>query len=369
MARLIKIYGCDNRQRVGDVVFMHGLGGDGLGTWHHHPQEIERLKADAQPSGQPFDPSQLNFWPVWLGQDFPSLGIWSLDYELEPSDWKGGTMPLAERTNNVLELFANKRIGERPLVFITHSMGGLLAKQLLRNAHDFGSPRQRRVADHTRGIVFLATPHSGSNWSNWAQFINGLLLKLPKLSLSVEELEFGHTRLQELNYVFRGHPTLGHLPVKAYYEKQPLKPLGVVVDNVSADLGKPEPPTPVDANHITICKLSPQDREDGVVYDSVRLFLEDHLLATETASTGASRLSSNPGSIDRRRLYQQLVGIPAGTLGQVIFTLNPPAGIVPETMAAQSLRVEALLDWAEGEMGCGLVAVRTILDQSLPRPH
>ena len=361
MAKLIKIYGCDNRARVGDVVFIHGLGGDGLSTWHHAPKEIATGQAAAQQSGQPFEPGQLNFWPVWLGQDCPNLGIWSLDYELERSDWEGTTMPLAERANNVLEIFANKRIGEKPVVFITHSMGGLLTKQFLRNAHDFGSARQRQVAENTKGIVFLATPHSGSNWSNWAQFINGLLLQLPKLSLSVEELAWGHSRLQELNYVFRGHPTLGQLPVKAYYEKQPLKPLGVVVDNVSADLGKPEPPTPVDANHLNICKISPADKADGVVYDSVLLFLEDCLLMAEN--------SSSPDHLERSRLFETLTGIPPGTFGQVLFALNPPSGIVPESMAAQSLRVEALLNWAQGQNGCGLAMVRSVLSQVLPNPR
>ena len=95
--------------------------------------------------------------------------------------------------------------------------------------------------------------------------------------MSVEELEYGHNRLQELTYVFRGHDRLSKIPVKAYYETQPLKPLGVVVDKVSADMGKPEPPIPVDTDHINICKISPQQKVDGVVYDSVLMFLDDTL--------------------------------------------------------------------------------------------
>ncbi|MGD1908605.1 MAG: esterase/lipase family protein [Leptolyngbyaceae cyanobacterium] len=367
MAKLIKIIGCDNPQRVGDVVFIHGLGGNGLETWHTNPQEITELKKQADKTGVPLDASQLNFWPVWLGKERPDLGIWSLDYEVEPSDWKGGTMPLAERANNVLETFANKRIGQRPLVFITHSLGGLLAKQLLRNANDFGTDRQRRVVAQTKGLVFLATPHSGSNWSNWAQFINGLLLKLPKLSLSVEELEYGHSRLQELNQVFRGHPILGQVPVKAYYETQPLKPLGVVVDKVSADMGKPEPTIPVDANHINICKISAQQREEGVVYDSVVLFLEDYLSAeSATAPAPTTTTPAATETVDRPRLYGQLAALPSPQFGEIAYVLNPPAGTVPGIAAAQGTRVEALLNWAEGTGGCGLDKVQSVLDQILP---
>ena len=287
MARLIKIIGCDNVDRIGDVVFVHGLGGSGLETWHSDASAVKQLQQQAQKTGTAFDPGQLDFWPVWLGQDRPDLGIWSLEYEVEPSDWKGGTMPLVERANNVLEIFANKRIGQRPVVFITHSMGGLLVKQLLRNAVDIGSERQRQVAEQTKGLVFLATPHSGSNWSNWVKFINGLLLNLSKISLSVEELEYGHSRLLELNQVYRGHKQLGQIPVKAYYETRPLMSIGVVVDKVSADLGKPEAITPVDADHISICKISKKDKDDGVVYDSIMLFLEDCL--TREKSTAPSQ--------------------------------------------------------------------------------
>ncbi|MGF1520177.1 MAG: esterase/lipase family protein [Nodosilinea sp.] len=276
-------------------------------------------------------------------------------------------MPLAERANNVLEIFANKRIGQRPVVFITHSMGGLLVKQLLRNATDFGSGRQRQVAEQTKGLIFVATPHSGSNWSNWAQFINGLLLNLPKISLSVEELEHGHSRLQELNYVYRGHPQLGQIPVKAYYETRPLKSIGVVVDRVSADLGKPEAPTPVDADHISICKISRQDREDGVVYGSILLFLEDFLSETHPQPTEATQPREMP--LDRGSLFKQLAGLPPPQFGLVVFTLNPPPGTVPDGMAAQGARVEALLNWAEGTGGCGLAEVNAVLQKILNRPR
>lgn len=379
MPKLIRICGCDNPVRLGDVIFIHGLGGDGLETWHHDKAEIDA----AQKSGSPLEPRQLDFWPTWLGQDRQDLGIWSLDYELEPSDWKGGTMPLAERAKNVLELFANKRIGQRPIIFITHSMGGLLAKQLLRTANDTGTERQKRISAQTKGIVFLATPHSGANLANWAKFINDLLLKLPKLSVSVDELEYGHSRLQELNEIFRGHPRLGQIPVKAYYETQPLKLFGVVVDKVCADLGKPEPVIPVDANHINICKISPAKKEEGVVYDSVLLFLEDCLPIDDRATSSSNTddalphratTAPNPSGntvsdgINRGELYQQLVSIPAPTLGQIIFILNPRRGVVPGSMTAQGLRVEALLAWAEEPGGCGLAAVKAVLDEVI-RPR
>ena len=86
-SQLHKIANCDRADRIGDVIFVHGLGGDAFGTWH--PQD----KKDDDQS-----------WLYWLGQDAPDVGIWSIDYEVEPSAWKGNAMPLTDQATNILEL-------------------------------------------------------------------------------------------------------------------------------------------------------------------------------------------------------------------------------------------------------------------------
>jgi protein SERAC1 len=77
---LIKISGCENLQRKGDIIFVHGLGGHARSTWH--PQEL---------------PNDDNFWLTWLAQERPDLGIWSFGYNAAPSEWKGATMPFFDR--------------------------------------------------------------------------------------------------------------------------------------------------------------------------------------------------------------------------------------------------------------------------------
>lgn len=49
----------------------------------------------------------------------------------------------------------------RPIVFLGHSMGGLLVKQALINAHN--NPKHIPVKDATVGIAFFATPHHGGD--------------------------------------------------------------------------------------------------------------------------------------------------------------------------------------------------------------
>src|SRR5689334_7013221 len=59
---LLAVRGCQNPQRAGDVIFVHGLNGNPFGYWAH-------------------DGKRDHWWPEWLGEDLPNVGIWSLGYE------------------------------------------------------------------------------------------------------------------------------------------------------------------------------------------------------------------------------------------------------------------------------------------------
>jgi hypothetical protein len=144
-------------ERCLEVVFVHGLGGDPITTWR---------------SGEDEESS----WPHWLAEEFGArIGVWSLGYAtahplpqrlplLGKTDPEAGAaMPLPRRTVNALERLAREGIGQRPVCFITHSLGGLLVKSMLRQAEEARyAPEWRQVVENCRGVVFLATPHHGS---------------------------------------------------------------------------------------------------------------------------------------------------------------------------------------------------------------
>lgn len=63
-------------------------------------------------------------------------------------------------------------VGERPCVFVTHSMGGILVKMALVASSQAVAPPSmstepdlRQLARNTKGIVFYSTPHFGANWA------------------------------------------------------------------------------------------------------------------------------------------------------------------------------------------------------------
>jgi triacylglycerol esterase/lipase EstA (alpha/beta hydrolase family) len=134
---------------VADVVFIHGMGGNADGTWRHVD----------------------SWWPNWIAEDAEHVAVWSLDYDAEPSAWLGSAMPLSDRAGNILTRFEADDLGKRPLILICHSLGGLVAKQMLRSAEGHGEAAWQRIGENVAGIVFLATPHTGSRL---ADYLGGL---------------------------------------------------------------------------------------------------------------------------------------------------------------------------------------------------
>ena len=57
-----------------------------------------------------------------------------------PSGWADGRCHWMDRAKEVLKELAHRGIGERPIAFICHSLGGLLAKQLLHTGARRGNP-------------------------------------------------------------------------------------------------------------------------------------------------------------------------------------------------------------------------------------
>jgi hypothetical protein len=204
-------------------------------------------------------------------------------------------MPLVDRATNTLALLDADDIGARPLIFITHSLGGLLVKQMLRHAMDFGEPRWRTIVEQTKGIVFLSTPHSGSDLANWVKYIGGIL----QTTISVDELEAHHSRLRELNILYRNHEKLSQIPMQIYCEKK--KTQGVlVVNETSADPGiKGVTPIPMDDNHLSICR--PLSRESQI-YKRVKRFISDCLICSQPIQLEPKASSVEQLTIDNRRI-------------------------------------------------------------------
>ncbi|XP_051151097.1 uncharacterized protein LOC127265366 isoform X2 [Andrographis paniculata] len=179
-----------------DVVFVHGLRGGAFKTWRVSEDKsstksglVEKIDEEAGKQG--------TFWPgEWLGADFPNARIFSLKYKTNLTQWSGASLPLQEVSSMLLDKLIAAGIGDRPVVFVTHSMGGLVVKQML---HQANATKRDKFVNNTVGIVFYSCPHFGSKLADMPWKMGLVLRPAP----SIGELRSGSPRLVELNDFLR----------------------------------------------------------------------------------------------------------------------------------------------------------------------
>lgn len=93
-----------------------------------------------------------------------------------------------------------------------------------------------------------------------------------------------------------------------------------------------------------------------------------HLNPELTTSQAIYSKSQTPMSTDpnsRSQLIRTLNSLPPQQFSELLYALNPPAGVIPPMTAPQGDRTYALLSWAEGSTGCGLAEVQQALESLL----
>lgn len=248
MTRLIKIAGWDRRR--GSVIFVHGLGGHALDSWRRGKD-------------------RGSFWPDWLSQDIEGLDIYSLSYAAPALNWLGTAMPLQDRAVNVLEcLLGEPALRESPVAFVCHSLGGLVVKQVIREAEDrkARAPQAAQLLSRIDSIVFIATPHAGSAHANLIDRLRVIVWP----SAATQNLVANDPALRNLNVWYRHWSAARAVKHVVFYEMQGTA-AGVIVGPASSDPGLANANLiPVDADHVSICK--PEDRS-SLLYARTRDFL------------------------------------------------------------------------------------------------
>ncbi|KAI1947903.1 hypothetical protein LOZ57_003055 [Ophidiomyces ophidiicola] len=149
-----------------DVVFVHGLNGSAYETWTTKKSDI--------------------FWPAdLLPKTLPAqqLRILTYGYNANVTAFLDGTSK--DKIHNHAEhlaahLFANRNLNgavERPIIFICHSLGGLIVKKCLsvcsRVQHEH-IQHLRSIYISAYAILFLGTPHNGSDIAKFGSLLQSI---------------------------------------------------------------------------------------------------------------------------------------------------------------------------------------------------
>lgn len=149
-----------------DIIFIHGLKGGVLKTW----RQLDTMKLSVD---------YTYCWPKsWLGRDFNHCRILAVNYESFLSNWNincsSDMYTLKDRSLQLEEELRLADVGKRPIIWVTHSMGGLMVKHIL--CHLGNTPNQdRSLLDQTKGVVFYSVPHRGSEMAVWSQNIERII--------------------------------------------------------------------------------------------------------------------------------------------------------------------------------------------------
>lgn len=95
----------------------------------------------------------------------------------------------------------------RPLVFVAHSLGGIVVKEALRRSHSFESHHNhlRQIYESTAAILFFGTPHGGADPRGLLEHIAEKVVKVAGFTVNeqiVNTLLPTSERLRELRDEF-----------------------------------------------------------------------------------------------------------------------------------------------------------------------
>ncbi|KAH6672474.1 ankyrin repeat-containing domain protein [Halenospora varia] len=236
-----------------DIIAVHGLNGDPEDTWTH--------KNGA-------------YWiKDFLPPEFPGARIYTYGYNADVLA-SFGTGNIDTFAKVLLEEIMNTRTKteeqRRPIIFICHSMGGLVVKRTLIVAAQ--RTRYKNIKSSTSSIFFMAVPHRGNDHASI--FSKIATVSNFALASTAASRAFGRTRSDLLKSLKKDDQSLTlltgdfvpltgeHIKFFSFIEDLTTRPLTTrIVDDVSGSLNvyNEVPPIHMDADHRTIVQF--QSRE------------------------------------------------------------------------------------------------------------
>lgn len=212
-----------------DVVCVHGLMGHPFDTWFNDGGEF--------------------YWPAELTNDIPNARVMTFGYDADPQSFLGQVSQntLGDHARSLLQDLERERadpaVKHRAILFVAHSLGGLVVKKALSDAEHYSntSKHLRAVASSVRGIAFLGTPHAGSRFASLpeiaSRFLRGVNVNRDLIrTLRVDSEMLGETTMAFGQLLETRKETLSPLYIQPFREELPMENIGIIVPAASASM-------------------------------------------------------------------------------------------------------------------------------------
>ncbi|KAB5511470.1 hypothetical protein GE09DRAFT_1270301, partial [Coniochaeta sp. 2T2.1] len=235
-----------------DIVFVHGLTGDREKTW--------TARHASEPWPQALLPSKL-----------PTARVLTFGYDAYVADWRGvvSRNRIGNHAWSLLTSLANYReesdTNERPIIFVCHSLGGLVCEDALVRSRERPEPHLQNILRSTRGVAFFGTPHHGAGLARWAELLARAIGVVKQTNAEIVAVLQSESevlaRIQDSFHTMvmaRGRDGSGLIDICCFYEELPLPGLGQVVPQHSAILPG-YIPIGIRSNHMDMARFAAED--------------------------------------------------------------------------------------------------------------
>ncbi|KAI0436816.1 Alpha/Beta hydrolase protein [Xylaria telfairii] len=307
---LIKIH--EGKDPQVDIVFLHGLRGHPKDTWT----------------------KEGVLWPKeLLATDIPASRIFLFGYDTRVVSISNPAVANTDSHSDAEDVCAklaaerNDIKGDRPIIFIAHSLGGLVAAQILLHGEQRElSSIAKSITKNLRGLIFLGTPFRGSKHAKLPEIVRKVVdfWGKPTQQRTLKLLNPDSEKLDELTRAFpevlnrrrtSNDPT-DKIRAYFFFETLSTSAFGIsikVVEPESAQIPGCGDCVPIRADHISICKFKTKEDEGyAVVINAIK----------DTLRNAAVKKSESTKSIN---FYDQ------SRAGQVIQDLNNSGGTINNT--------------------------------------
>ncbi|KAH8600715.1 hypothetical protein B0O99DRAFT_287380 [Bisporella sp. PMI_857] len=269
-----------------DLLAIHGINGHPYHTWTH--------------------PNGAKWLEDYLPEDMPNARIMTFGYNSQIfTSSKGFVTDFAEQLlQHLMSIRRSTDSTNRPIIFLCHSLGGLVVKKALtlaQEAHDAAAVRKSTIL-----VAFMGTPHRGSQLASYAE-IAVTCIKTTGFkanTANIHHLKLDSDALEELGSQFGSLLQMENIKVLTFYELRPIKLAGIaeviVVPKWSAKLGLGPPLEtiiPVDADHRQIAQFTGRSSKQYEVFRSNIVF----------ASSPYAQMTQTNECLSKDRKWKQII--------------------------------------------------------------
>ena len=195
-----------------DVVAVHGIMGHPFETWKHENGKL--------------------WLRDFLATDLPFARIMTFGYDSAVAFSKG-VGNIEDNARFLLNQLSVERAGSsrrsgRPIVFVCHSLGGIIVKKAMVLAHERSTePDFKDILDNTKAMAFLSVPHKGADIAWWGTFganiLNSASMGTSTNKKLIKDLKKYSPVLMDISRQFV--PRSQGLTIYAFYERTKTGPI------------------------------------------------------------------------------------------------------------------------------------------------